>query len=245
VAAGTEPEAIAVNPATDKIYVANRFGSNVTVIDGATNATSIIAAGTNPWTLAPDPSTNKTYVVNYGSNNVTVIDGAAIGAVALISPADNATSVSVSPTFLWNTAANAVAYNVQVSTNSAFNLPIINTTVSSTNFAISLNADTKYYWRVAGIHGGETGPWSTDSFTTTTTGILGGALRYSGATMGFPGVMAVYSVDGRRVMQIPFDASATKEYLLKGALKCLAKGVYTYRFDGNGKIMSEANMLVQ
>ena len=36
---------MAVNPATNKIYVANWTSNNVTVIDGATNATTTVSAG--------------------------------------------------------------------------------------------------------------------------------------------------------------------------------------------------------
>ena len=39
---------MAVNPVTNKIYVANWGSNDVTVIDGATNATSTVAAGTEP-----------------------------------------------------------------------------------------------------------------------------------------------------------------------------------------------------
>ena len=49
----------------------------MTVIDGATNATTTVTAGSaTPWAVAVNPVTNKIYVANYGSNNVTVIDGA-------------------------------------------------------------------------------------------------------------------------------------------------------------------------
>ena len=71
------PIEVAVNPVTNKIYVANNSSNNVTVIDGATNATTTVAAGETPWAVAVNPVTNKIYVANYlGSNNVTVIDGA-------------------------------------------------------------------------------------------------------------------------------------------------------------------------
>ena len=67
---------MAVNPVTNKIYVANTDSNNVTVIDGATNATTTVAAGAHPCAVAVNPVTNKIYVANHGSNNVTVIDGA-------------------------------------------------------------------------------------------------------------------------------------------------------------------------
>jgi YVTN family beta-propeller protein len=83
VAAGTNPQAVAVNPVTNKIYVANynyttNGNSNVTVIDGATNSATTVAVGPNPDAVAVNPNTNMIYVANGNSSSgtVTVIDGA-------------------------------------------------------------------------------------------------------------------------------------------------------------------------
>ena len=45
------PVGVAVNPVTNKIYVANYTSNNVTVIDGATNSTTTVSAGASrsPW----------------------------------------------------------------------------------------------------------------------------------------------------------------------------------------------------
>ena len=48
VAAGNRSRAVAVNPVTNKIYVANFNSGNVTVIDGTNNSTTTVAAGYNP-----------------------------------------------------------------------------------------------------------------------------------------------------------------------------------------------------
>jgi YVTN family beta-propeller protein len=64
VAAGTEPIAVAVNPVTNKIYVANYRSDNVTVIDGATNLTTTLTAGTQPYAVAVNPVTSRIYVAN-------------------------------------------------------------------------------------------------------------------------------------------------------------------------------------
>ena len=80
------PIALAVNSATNKIYVANIFSSNVTVIDGTTNSIATVtdpnAAGIQPVAVAVNSVTNQIYVANnnlYGfvtnSGNITVIDG--------------------------------------------------------------------------------------------------------------------------------------------------------------------------
>ena len=82
----TGPIGIAVNSATNQIYVANWLSGNVTVIDGATNAVTTLSDpnAALPFAVAVNSVTNKTYIANEGSlvvlgtnpGNVTVIDGA-------------------------------------------------------------------------------------------------------------------------------------------------------------------------
>ncbi|MGB1271293.1 MAG: fructose PTS transporter subunit IIA, partial [Endozoicomonas sp.] len=48
VATGANPWTAAVNPVTNRVYVANYDDDNVTVIDGATNAVTTLAAGDRP-----------------------------------------------------------------------------------------------------------------------------------------------------------------------------------------------------
>jgi YVTN family beta-propeller protein len=84
ISVGTAPSGVAVDPQTNFIYVANAGDSqnndlgNITVINGATNATTTLADANakNPVAVAANPTTNKFYVANSRSNNVTVIDGA-------------------------------------------------------------------------------------------------------------------------------------------------------------------------
>ncbi len=75
VTAGTSPTAVAVNVATNKIYVVNEGSNNVTVIDGATNNTVTVWTGSSPDAVAINAVTNKIYVANLNSGSVTVIDG--------------------------------------------------------------------------------------------------------------------------------------------------------------------------
>ena len=76
VTVGVSPFAIAVNPVSNKIYVAGSGSNNVTLINGADNSTATVSVGTTPVAVAVNPVTNKIYVANNGSNNVTVINGA-------------------------------------------------------------------------------------------------------------------------------------------------------------------------
>ena len=72
--------AVAVNPVTNKIYVADCFGDAVTEIDGATDATSYISVGNYSLEVAVNPVTNKIYVscgsLAQGKSLLAVIDGA-------------------------------------------------------------------------------------------------------------------------------------------------------------------------
>jgi YVTN family beta-propeller protein len=73
---------IAVNPVTNRIYVADEYDHDVAVIDGATNAVTTVPTGdaTLPSQLAVPTSANKVYVANQGgpqaAGSLTVIDGA-------------------------------------------------------------------------------------------------------------------------------------------------------------------------
>ena len=93
---GGEPGGIAVDEATDTLYVADLRGSTVSVIDGATcNATdqkgcgrppATVSVGHGPYALAVDEATNTVYVTNPstsgGGDTVSVINGATCNAVA-------------------------------------------------------------------------------------------------------------------------------------------------------------------
>ncbi len=75
---GDGPIAVAVNEATNRIYVANYGSNSVSVIDGATGNLigSPIAVGDAPDAVAVNEATNRIYVANLDSGSVSVIDGA-------------------------------------------------------------------------------------------------------------------------------------------------------------------------
>lgn len=91
------------------------------------------------------------------------------GTVTMTTPANGATNVALSPTLGWSTLASASTYNVQLSTSSAFATSIVDTTgLTATTLSVSgLSRTTSYYWRVAGVNDGGTGPWASSfSFST-------------------------------------------------------------------------------
>jgi hypothetical protein len=64
---------IAINPNTNRIYVASAQGA-LAVIDGATNVVTTVAIPSGATAIALNPNTNKIYVAS--GSGVTVIDGA-------------------------------------------------------------------------------------------------------------------------------------------------------------------------
>ena len=61
---GKAPIAAAVNPVTNKIYVANASDDSVTVIDGAANTMTAVNTGSGPAAIALNPVTSKIDVAN-------------------------------------------------------------------------------------------------------------------------------------------------------------------------------------
>ena len=59
IAIGTTPIAVEANPVTHKVYVVNHGSNSVTIINGATRATSIVAVEDRPEAVAISPKTNK------------------------------------------------------------------------------------------------------------------------------------------------------------------------------------------
>ncbi len=139
VAAGSRPSAVAINPVTNKIYVANTSSANVTVIDGATNSRTNVATGNSPRAVAINPATNKIYVANNGSNNVTVIDGVTNN-VTTVAAGDSPRAVAINPVTNKIYVTNQLSDNVTVidgATNTTTTLA-----VGSQPFAVAINPVT-------------------------------------------------------------------------------------------------------
>jgi DNA-binding beta-propeller fold protein YncE len=123
------PHAVAVNPVTNKIYVANandRSNSGngvVTIIDGATNSITNMRdpnarTACDPLStvnIAVDSTRNQIYVVNCGSDNISVIDGSSDSVVSVAdSNAVGPIAVAVNSATNKIYVANAGSNNVTV-----------------------------------------------------------------------------------------------------------------------------------
>lgn len=93
----------AVNPLTNKIYVANQTGKSVSVIDGSNDtvtATVPLGAGASPFAVVVNTATNVVYAVNNGANTVTVINGndnTIIGSPLALGANTNLVAAAVNP----------------------------------------------------------------------------------------------------------------------------------------------------
>jgi YVTN family beta-propeller protein len=71
---GADPSGIAIDAASNRIYVANESSHTVTVVDGATHAAQSIAVGPRPQYIAVNPLTHRVYVSHGGDSSQMVID---------------------------------------------------------------------------------------------------------------------------------------------------------------------------
>ncbi len=77
VTVGRQPWGVAVNPTTNKVYVANFASGNVHVLDATTLAVlRVIPVGPQPTFVRVNESTNRVFVVTYGNNSLVILDGA-------------------------------------------------------------------------------------------------------------------------------------------------------------------------
>jgi YVTN family beta-propeller protein len=77
ITVGAGPNGVGVNPANNRVYVANTGTNTVSVIDGNTNTSlgTPIRVGSGPLGVGVNPATNLVYVGSQTSSVVTVING--------------------------------------------------------------------------------------------------------------------------------------------------------------------------
>jgi uncharacterized protein (TIGR03437 family) len=125
IGVGASPGGIAVNAATNKIYVANPSSNSATIIDGASNSTiTIPIAGSNqPAGFAINSTTNKIYVANGNDNAVSIIDGAT----------NSTTYVIIGGAFVSSIAVNSTTNKIYVSDGRSDSVTVIDGATNSTS----------------------------------------------------------------------------------------------------------------
>ena len=135
VVVGNGPFALAVNEATNTVYVANGDANTVSVIDGATcNATrrsgcghtpATITVGNGPFGVAVNQATDTVYVTNNGDNTVSVVNGATCNATTKSGCGHTPAIVSVG-TAPASAAVNQATHTVYVANSVDHTLSVIN-----------------------------------------------------------------------------------------------------------------------
>lgn len=126
---GTNPTAIAVNPATGNAYTANSGGNSVSAINEYRDTfgnlqfgVTSISTGAVPYAIAIDPTTNKIFAPDKSSNNVAIIDGTSNSA-SLVTTGTRPLAVGVDPISGKAFVANNGSSNVTVITEAGSSGP--------------------------------------------------------------------------------------------------------------------------
>jgi YVTN family beta-propeller protein len=98
VTVGDIPRGIDVNPATNRVYVANQGDGTVSVIDGTTNTViATVDVGNSPRGVGVNPATNRVYVTNLDDGTVSVIDGTTNTVIATVDVGNLPFDIAVNP----------------------------------------------------------------------------------------------------------------------------------------------------
>jgi YVTN family beta-propeller protein len=115
VPVGTDPFGVAVDNATNEVFVTNTGSNNVTVIDAATGAAvASVGVGSSPFGVAYDWASNEIYVANGGSNNLSIISGSNLTVVASVGVGSSPIGVVADPQSRQVFVANRGSANVSV-----------------------------------------------------------------------------------------------------------------------------------
>jgi len=178
----------------------------------------------------------------------------------LLSPANGATNVSLTPLFAWMSSTGAVAYRIQISTSQTFTTTVVNTVVTSTQYQVSsgvLNYNTTYYWRVNATNAGGTSNWSVIfSFNTIASiGIITISSEVPEENRLFPNypnpfnpntvirfqikeasnvMLKIYDMTGREINTLVNEKLSSGIYEIEFNASHLPSGVYFYRLTTNG-----------
>lgn len=167
------------------LVTANKNSNNISVLmnNGGEgfSQTAVYQSGNAPSTIAITDVENDgdidLAVVNIGSDNVSIFKNINLTPQqpTLISPPNNSTNISLTPTFNWSLISGVINYKIQISTLSNFAIIRDSATVTTNYYTVpigKLQTALTYFWRVNATNSYGTGPWSEVwNFSTLITGI--------------------------------------------------------------------------
>ncbi len=142
--------------------------SPATAVDDGTPVTATVI---NTGSLAPGSYSFELIGTSGSIENTVVVTlnvyNSTLDAALLSTPANGATNVGAAVNLTWNVNPNAQSYFVEVATDPAFSSVVSSGTVTTSNYSVTLNNNTNYYWRVIASNACTTAPTSSVfSFTT-------------------------------------------------------------------------------
>lgn len=178
---------------------------------------------------------------------------------ALVSPANFATDVSLTPSLVWNQGAGALSYRVQLATSFDFASIVKDSSgLVDSSFAVGqLQLATIYFWRVNAANALGTSPWSEIwRFRTILTSVeqIAGLPTEYGLTQNYPNPfnsitsilfslpehakasLRVYDLLGREVATLIDDTLSPGEYRARFDASNLSSGVYFYRLTAGSYV---------
>jgi len=175
ITTGANPFAVAVNPVTNRTYVANYGSGTVTVIDAATGQNSTISVGASPRAIAVNALTDKIYVANFTGSSVSVIDGSTNTVIATVSVQSNPNAIAINPATGKIYITNYGSANVSV-INDISNAVDATIPVGLAPIAVCVNPVTN---RIYVANSGSDNVTVIDGATNNTTTVTAGTTPYS------------------------------------------------------------------
>lgn len=174
---GTRPIVI-LNESDSKVRIVYTSGDSGGKILYRESLTSSISFSSQLTLMSGDTYNNSTSTkANFNTDVVILASSSteAVGVLAsdgtlhpapntpvLLSPATNATGVSIAPTLSWSNSSGATSYQVQVSSTANFSSSVIDDITTSTSIYVTgLAYNTDYFWRVKAINAEGSSSWST------------------------------------------------------------------------------------
>ena len=147
ITVGQGPMAVAINPNTNILYVANSLSNTVSVIDGKTNNILTTITGIkSPQGIAVNPKTNKIYAIN-PDGKITVIDGGTNHIADYVNAAHNGSVYTINPVGI---GVNPVTNTIYAVPPVNHDLAIINGTTNEVNFTgLGFSRANGYQYQIA------------------------------------------------------------------------------------------------
>lgn len=153
---GVNPQNLAINTITNRIYSSNYSSRNVTVLDGATRAiiTNIPIGGAGQG-IAVNETTNRVYVANYETGMINVIDGATNAVLSSVAVGSLPYGVAVNPVTnrVFVTKPDEVSQNSVVVIDGATNSVTGTVPTQSPAGGIGVNPATNLVYASCGMTG--------------------------------------------------------------------------------------------